>query len=192
MYKKNQRYELKIYLLIFLCFLCALFSGKHIKALDHNSQTPNIEKFVCKKILENDILCTETVQSYTEEKIQAQKQNTKYKKRIKMTKIFERKNKEGNFKEVANCICEIIFTYDKKSFVKIEDPLKDIKIDCSDKKWSVMSLAEIFPQEKMCLVSSTFVLYKENALGIKEHKSNTHFDITCSLDGILCINTNIR
>ena len=192
MFKKNKNCGLKLYSILFLCFCNLILSAGSADALTSGTTPSGLEKFVCKKILENYILCTETVRSYTEEKIEKPQQPTIYKKKVKITKIFERKNKDDSFKEVANCSYEITFTYDKKSFVKIEDPFRDIKVDCSDKKWSVMSLAEIFPQDKMCLVSLTFVLYKENILNIKEHKSNTHFDITCSLDGVLCINTNIR
>lgn len=127
-----------------------------------------------------------TIDPNTQEKI--------YKKTALANFDFYRR-KENDLKKVLTYKLKVIFTYDKKSFVKIEDPLEDvysIKEDFRNDKWRIMECAEVFPMTSLkdpyCIVSGQCIIYK-NATNSKVYSDNTHMDFICTKDGDITFNT---
>ena len=141
--------------------------------------------------ISGDILCGERVKIFPEEEFVGEDGQTLFSRTVEIVKEFKKRSKKMT-KEVASHTSKIKFTYDKKTFVKIANPDCDIEERETGDIWSVMDVKEIFPQEKNCLVSTRCALYKENKLRIKEYVLSSHYDITCSIDGQIGVNTELH
>ena len=151
------------------------------------------EKISRGRIFGNKILCTETFEYFTETETSINDNKEKfYKKMLEVTKEFSTRKKHGGFKTLAQCKFQLAFTYDKKSFVKIEDCAKDVSISIGNDDWSIMDVKEIFPDDKICLVSLKCVLYKEDVLGMHKYMMDGHIDVMCSIMGNIGINTDLH
>lgn len=145
------------------------------------------------RIFGNKILCTETFECFPETEILSNNIKEKfYKKTLEVTKEFSARKKDGSFKKLSQCKFQVVFTYDKKTFVKVENCEKDIDISINNDKWSIMDVKEIFPDDKVCLVSLKCVLYKEDLLGVHEYMMDGHVDVMCSIMGNIGINTDLH
>lgn len=138
-----------------------------------------------------DILCEERVKIFPEEKFVDNSGAELYSRTVEIGKEFKRHN-EDTVKVVASHTSKIKFTYDKKTFVKICDPDKDVEENETGNSWSVMDVKEIFPGDDQCLVSTRCVLYKENRLRVKEYVLSSHYDVMCSVGGQIGINTDLH
>lgn len=137
------------------------------------------------------ILCMEGLKIFPEEKFTDENGNELYSRTVEVGKEFK-KNDNKLSKVVASHTSKIKFTYDKKSFVKICDADKDIEEVKTGNSWSVMDLREIFPEDNQCLVSTRCVLYKENTMRVKEYVLSSHYDVFCSVDGKIGVNTELH
>lgn len=138
-----------------------------------------------------DILCTEKLKIFPEEKFNDENGNELYSRTIEIGKEFKKEDKKIA-KVVASHTSKIKFTYDKKTFVKILNPDKDIEESETGDSWNVMDVKEIFPDDTQCLVSTRCVLYKENSVRIRQYVLSSHYDVFCSLDGKIGINTELH
>lgn len=138
-----------------------------------------------------EILCTEKLKIFPEEKFNDENGNELYSRIIEIGKEFKKEDKKIA-KVVASHTSKIKFTYDKKTFVKILNPDKDIEESETGDSWNVMDVKEIFPDDTQCLVSTRCVLYKENSVRIRQYVLSSHYDVFCSLDGKIGINTELH
>lgn len=95
-------------------------------------------------------------------------------------------------KKVA-CSLSVTFTYDKKGFVKVEKPNREI-ISCKYKfgnnKWDIKQSYEIFTTQSECMVSQiSMVLRDRGANRHLEYIDNTHLDLICSVNGDIRVNS---
>lgn len=155
-----------------------------------NTREP-VSEFSRGKIFTNGIMCVEKFKCFREEALQ-NGAKTDYKRIIEMSKIYKKKLKGNEFKILVTCNARIVATYDKENFVQIKKYSYDVKHNTSSKKWSLMNIGEVCPQEKNCLLSTKCVLYKENSMGAHEYIMDGHFDILCSIDGDIGINTDLQ
>ncbi len=150
-----------------------------------------VSEFSRGKVFANGIMCVEKFR-YFKEEILKNGDKTNYKRIIEMSKIYKKKLKGNEFKTLVTCNARIVAVYDKESFVQIKKYSYDIKHNTSSKKWSLMNIGEVCPQEKNCLLSTKCVLYKENSMGAHEYIMDGHFDILCSIYGDIGINTDLQ
>lgn len=136
-----------------------------------------------------DMLYEEKLKIFPEEKFNDQ--DDLYSRTVEVVKKFKKYNK-GMAEIVGSHKSKIKFTYDKKTFVKIDNPDKDIEESKIDGSWSIMSIKEIFPDDMQCLVSTRYVLYKENKMRIKKYVLSSHYDVFCSLEGKIGVNSEMH
>ncbi len=164
-----------------------------------NSKPPSravLESVKSQKILRGKVfggksMCVETLEYFPEEKTNTDNGDI-YKKTISAKKEFQKSKKNNAFKTEAEYTIKITFTYDKKTFVKIENIEKDIVSEKVNKKWEIVDLTEILPSKNTCLVSTKCLLYKSGTLNNKIYLNNSHLDIFCSILGEIGINTELH
>ncbi len=161
------------------------------KSNDASSQVSD-QKISRGRVFGNNILSMETFEYFPEKEVLGKNEEKLYKKTVKVTKEFGTRKKDNNFKTVAKYEFQVVFTYDKKSFVKVEDAEKDIDVYKSNSKWSIMDVKEIFSDDKICLVSGRCSLYKEDALGFHTYMADGHADVFCSIMGQVGINADLH
>ena len=181
-----------LFLIFGFCFggltsTCAEFED-NTKIISESSET--VREFR-KGRVSGDILCGERVKIFPEEKFVSNDGQTLFSRTVEIEKEFKKRGKNAT-KAVASHTSKKKFTYDRKTFVRIDNPDKDIEESETGDAWSVMDVKEIFPQEKNCLVSTRCALYKENKLRIKEYVLSSHYDVTCSIDGQIGVNTELH
>ncbi len=155
------------------------------------SQAPS-EKISRGRVFGNKILCMETFECFPETEVLKENNKKFYKKTLKVTKEFKIPKEDHSFKTMAQYEFQIIFTYDKDNFVEIENPEKDISFCKNKGNWKIMDVKEIFPEDKIWLVSVKCALYKEGLLGSHEYIMDDHVDSFCSVMGNIGINTGIH
>lgn len=100
-----------------------------------------------------------------------------------------------NPKKIVERKVKVNFTYDKKSFVRIDNPEEDldyhrIVLDDSKTTWALAQTCELLQGKSYCTISEMFTIYKQNFRTKKmEHVENGHVDIACTVDGDLLINS---
>lgn len=177
-------------------FLTGIFVSISVYAADEcdvvfpNTQEMESE-FSRGRVFSNGIKCCECFKCFKEESYLTQgKQN--YKRKIEISKIYKKKDKDKIFKTLVTCNAGIVLTYNKDDFVQIEKYSYDVKHNTSSKKWSLMNIGEVCPQEKNCLLSTKCVLYKEKSSGAHDYVMDGHFDVLCSVNGNIGINTDLH
>ena len=149
------------------------------------------QKILRGKAFDDNFMCVETFEYFPEEKIKTDEGDI-YKKIIKSKKEFQKNKKNNVFKTEAEHKIKITFTYDKKTFVKIENIEEDIVSEKVNDKWEVIDLTEVLPSKNTCLISTKLLLYKSSVLGNKIYLGNSHLDIFCSTLGKIGINTELH
>lgn len=155
------------------------------------SESSESVKEIYRGRISGDILCSERLRIFPEEKFTDENGKELYSRVVEIGKEFKKTDVKSS-KIVASHTSKIKFTYDKKSFVKIDDPDKDIEENETGGSWSVMDVKEIFPSDEQCLVSTRCVLYKENSLRVKNYVLSSHYDVFCSLGGKIGVNTELH
>jgi hypothetical protein len=175
------------------CLLIFLIgtSGICSYALGESSGTDYGDKISRGRILGNDMQCIETFEYFPETEFLNSKSEKLYKKTLKITKEFNPLEK-SSYETAAQWETQLTFIYDKKSFVEVDDPGKNIEIQTSKDKWRVMDIKEVFPTDKICLVSIKSVLYKENLLESYDYIVDGHADVFCSAMGEIGVNTDLH
>ena len=150
----------------------------------------SVAEFSRGKIFPNGISCEERFKCFREE-ITQDNGKMNYHRTVEISKIYK-KNSKGDLKILASCSARIISSYDKENLVKVEKYCYDIKNSDISEKWSLMGIGEVVPQEKNCLLSTKCSLYKVSLSGVHNYVTDGHFDILCSCDGSIGINTDIH
>ena len=98
-------------------------------------------------------------------------------------------------KKIVERKVKVNFTYDKKSFVKIDNPEEDLDyhrvvLDDSKTTWALAQTCELLQGKGYYIVSEMFTIYKQNSRTNKiEHVENGHVDLICTMNGDFLINS---
>lgn len=144
------------------------------------------------KVLFSDYLCLENLDFSPETEHTSDKGRKIYRKNIVINKEFSKIDEDATLKQEAKISLDVTFTYDKESFVRIDDRENDIKVSKSSNKWKVGNLTEVFPGKETCLVSDTYSIYKKSSTGLGEHIVDGHVDLVCSKFGDLGFDTELN
>jgi len=114
-----------------------------------------------------------------------------YKRNISAKKNFKKINNNQDYKLKGSLDLDVTFTYDKKSFVKVESP-EELKSSKASKKWKIRNTSDIHPSDKTCLVSNRYAVYKKATLGVGDYLMDGHIDLICSHRGEVGVNTELN
>ncbi len=178
--------------LIFLFTLIISSANVNVDAKDilFMNDMESLAEFSRGKTFPNGISCEERFKCFREEVTQ-DNEKINYNRTVEISKIYKKYSK-GGVKILASCNARIIFSYDKESLVKVKKYCYDVEKSDISEKWSLMKIGEIVPQERSCLLSTKCSLYKVNLIGTHSYIMDGHFDILCSYDGNIGINTDIH
>lgn len=105
-------------------------------------------------------------------------------------------NKDGvSAQKLLEHRIKVVFTYDKKSLVKIDNAEEDIdcykaKLDSGKKRWKMAQTYEILYDEGICIVSEMFTVFKQQKLTDRiKYVENSHVDFMCTPQGNIAINS---
>lgn len=185
--KKNNFIYLKIIFLLIFNILCFKNSAYCINNIGNNMKN-NVK--VNGKVLDNKYLSMQTIETSPEEEYTLENGEKIYKKHVSILKEYSKYDKES---VLCNLNTNIVFTYDKKSFVKINDPEQDVKIGKINNKWKTRDCTEILQENnKICSVSNKFVVFKksDNDVGEK-YTTNGYVYVSCTITGDVKIHTEL-
>lgn len=107
--------------------------------------------------------------------------------------LFDVSNEEIP-KKIVERKLKVTFTYDKKSFVGLDNPEEDLDchrnlLDDSKTIWSVAQTCELMQSDKFYGINEMFTIYKKNPKNAKmEHIENSHVTLICTVSGDIIVN----
>ena len=165
-----------------ICFVFSIFIiNAHANNINNN--------MLRQKILNNKYIVQENIECSPEEIISENRQL--FKKSVKITRKYTNiKNNEF----LCDLDMNVIFTYDKKNFVEIQSPEKDLIVTKNSGKWRIRDCAEILPENKSCDILNKFVGLKNVKLGTKigDYFVSGHMLISCDISGNITVNTDLN
>ena len=170
-----------------ICFMESSFIYASDKMNTHTTISEGKEVKEKGKLVSSKYLCNEKCTFHPETQHISDSGEKIYKKRVDVKRTIEEVSKENQPR--ANLSLNVIFTYDKKSFVKVEQD--DFKNYERCKFWKLKNISEIRPDKSVCLVSDRYIIYKKGSIGVGSHLMEGHVDVMCSLMGDIGLNTNL-
>lgn len=143
------------------------------------------------KSLLSDYLCLENLNFGPEIKHISKNKELYYTKNIVINKEISKIEDNTSLSSGSKINLDITFTYDKESFVKINDLKNDIKISKSSDNWKIGDLTEVFPGKDSCLVSTTYSVIKKSITGLGDRVLDGHVDVMCSKYGDIGLDTEL-
>ncbi len=186
----------KMFFIMFITYFAFLFGGFAVRAENSTdyifpNENESSSEFSRAQTFPNGITCFEKFKCFKEEIVSINAIKN-YRRTIEVSKIYKKKSKKNTFKTLATCNAKIVISYDKEKSVQIRKYSYDVKHNTPNKKWSLMNVGEIYPQDKSCLLSTKCVLYKEKSGGVHNYVMDGHFDVLCTCNGNIGINTDLH
>lgn len=143
------------------------------------------------KALFSNYLCLENLSFGPEVKHISENGEKFYTKNIIVNKEISKVSDNTSLNSKSKIDLDVTFTYDKESFVKINDLKNDIKTSKSNDNWKIGDLTEVYPGKDSCLVSSTYSVFKKSSMGLGDRILDGHIDIMCSKYGDIGLDTEL-
>ena len=178
------------YLIFALCVFCC---GAFTKAFaDGTSETkPQTSSLNKGRIVSSKYLDVDNITMNPEVEVPSETGDKLYKRNVVAKKDLKKIDKDSEWNSLASISLDVTFTYDKKSFVKIQNS-GDLKSDKNNTKaWKVRTTTEVFPGKDVCLVSDRYAVYKNSSLGVGDYIMDGHIDLLCSNRGEIGVNTEL-
>lgn len=186
--KKSQTY-IKCLVFVLCTICCGMFN---LAFAEDSSQASGSAQNLSKgRIVSSKYLNTDNITMNPEIEISSNSGNKVYKRNIVAKKDLKKIGSNSEWNSLASIVLDVTFTYDKKSFVEIQND-DDIKTDKTNTKaWKIRNTAEVFPGKNACLVSDRYAVYKNSKLGVGDYIMDGHIDLLCSDNGEIGVNTEL-